>query len=287
MFGTILSAGANIAGGFLNRSADRRNTDAFNVASAKEAQKARQFTASMGKTSRFFNRREAKLNREFQAGQTATVHQREVKDLRAAGLNPILSAHRGAPAAYGSAASASGAAGTQAPVQKVQEDYDLSTTAYQSYKQAKATRALTEAQIKTAGQQEKLLTSQKSKVDLETQALAYGNIKNKAISSMYAPGSIHRDPLIRMETYKNSGSPTTGKVVAAANAAKKAAIQITTKAKKHIPLPVKKYVRQNVLSRTPSSKISLVTEMARRYRISKAEEKLRRIYQAKIRKLKK
>lgn len=38
-----------------------------------------------------FNQVEAQKTRDFQADQSATAHQREVKDLRAAGLNPILS----------------------------------------------------------------------------------------------------------------------------------------------------------------------------------------------------
>jgi len=45
--------------------------------------------------------KEARRNRNFQAGQTATSHQREVKDLIAAGLNPILSANKGAGSAGG------------------------------------------------------------------------------------------------------------------------------------------------------------------------------------------
>lgn len=84
-----------------------QNAQANNTWSAQQAQKQMDFQTASQKSAQEFNAAEAAKNRNWQEYMSNTAHQREVADLRAAGLNPVLSAMGGNGAAVGSGATAS------------------------------------------------------------------------------------------------------------------------------------------------------------------------------------
>lgn len=83
-----------------NASANTAQSDAF-------AQDLRRWQEEQTAKTMAFNSAEAAKNRDWQERMANTAHQREVHDLLAAGLNPVLSATGGNGASTGSGASAS------------------------------------------------------------------------------------------------------------------------------------------------------------------------------------
>mgnify|MGYP000335405644 CR=1 FL=1 len=81
---------------------------ANNAASAEQARIQRDWQEVQNAKAMEFNANEAAKNRDWQAMMSNTAHQREMKDLMAAGLNPVLSAMNGNGAAVTSGATAQG-----------------------------------------------------------------------------------------------------------------------------------------------------------------------------------
>lgn len=87
-----------------------------NAASLQAAREQMAFQVAQNSKAMSFNADQARINRDWQERLSNTAHQREVSDLLAAGLNPILSANGGASMPSGSAASGVTSAGAMANI---------------------------------------------------------------------------------------------------------------------------------------------------------------------------
>lgn len=113
--GSLAAAGSALANRFKNvQNVDNpiqkiyQNSAANNAWSAQQAAQLRDWQVEQNRVAMEFNASEAAKNRDWQKMMSDTAHQREIADLKAAGLNPVLSASGGNGAAVTSGATASG-----------------------------------------------------------------------------------------------------------------------------------------------------------------------------------